>query len=235
VTVANWTFATEPGFTGFIAGIVQMFYAWRVHVLIKRLYFTLPLVLGALAGTALGIKAAIGDSQNPDFMNWQILFKKFVSAWLGVSALTDIAFATLLVVFLSKRKTGLALTDNVINNVIRNTLQTGLLTAVCAIINLIIFLTRPDRSSLIVNVPLSKIYAISFMSILHGGSIGPQQHTSTRLDHQLTSISPDYSTVTSRYELSYICEDSIIYSTEVGTARNSGATTRAFHRAQPSI
>jgi len=58
VMMTDWTFSSEPAFTSMIAGIVQLFYAWRVHVITKKLYLTFPVVLGAVAGTAFGIKAA---------------------------------------------------------------------------------------------------------------------------------------------------------------------------------
>ncbi|KAF7985736.1 hypothetical protein HWV62_2346 [Athelia sp. TMB] len=106
-----------------VPGIVQLFYAWRVHVLVNKLYFTLPIILGAFTGTALGIKATVGDMFNPEFMEWKVLFEKTISAWMAVSALTDIAFATLLLNALSenaqsRRKTGLVVTDGIVNNAI---------------------------------------------------------------------------------------------------------------------
>ncbi|KZP31806.1 hypothetical protein FIBSPDRAFT_1037358 [Athelia psychrophila] len=167
VEVADWTFMLgKPAFTAVIAGTVQLFYAWRVHVLIKKLYFTLAIVIGALTGTVLGISLTVGDARIPQFNRWHKELAHNLIAWLGVSACTDIIFATLLVTFLSKRRTGLAVTDSVINRMIRDTLQTGLLTAVVAIMNLVMFVAATNRSSLILNVPLSKVYNISFMSLL---------------------------------------------------------------------
>ncbi|KZP26264.1 hypothetical protein FIBSPDRAFT_350632 [Athelia psychrophila] len=158
VKVAEWTFTIDTAFTGIIAGTVQLFYAWRVHVLVRKLEITVVIVIGALSGAALGIVASVNGIRVPQFSKWQKFFQHPVAAWLAISACTDILFAVLLVRFLYQRKTGLAATDSVVDRIIRNTLQTGLLTAVVAITNLALFVAASHQSSLILNVPLSKVH-----------------------------------------------------------------------------
>ncbi|KZP26265.1 hypothetical protein FIBSPDRAFT_350665 [Athelia psychrophila] len=213
VKIADWSFTPDGAFTGIIAGTVQLFYAWRVHVLVGKLYITVAIVIGALSGTALSIVASVDSMRVPQFSKWQKILEHPVAAWLAISACTDILFAVLLVRFLSKRKTGLAATDGVVDRVIRNTLQTGLLTAIVAITNMALFLTASNRSSLILNVPLSKVYNISFMTLLlHYGILGTNHLCSEQQDQQLTSITP--------YQPSYVY-DMPGDSTEMQDLRNS--------------
>ncbi|KAF7985512.1 hypothetical protein HWV62_3727 [Athelia sp. TMB] len=130
---------TETAFTGSTAGLVQLFYAWRVQVLIRSMCITAAAILGAAASASLGITVAIQGKIFPVYDGWQREFEPWVLAWLGISAVTDITLAAVLVGFLLKRKTGQEAADSLINRIVKSTVQTGALTALLAIVNVIVF------------------------------------------------------------------------------------------------
>ncbi|KAJ3489211.1 hypothetical protein NLI96_g2272 [Meripilus lineatus] len=137
---ASWVFATDPAMTAIIALLVQLFFAWRVKVLTNNIPVVVFITLCSLAQWSLGTVS----------VEFEVL-------------------SNLLMLGISKRKhrTGFSATDDVLNKIIRLTVQTGLVTAICAIIDLIAFLATPSGLHLIFNLPLSKLYTNSLMSSLN--------------------------------------------------------------------
>ncbi|KAL0954237.1 hypothetical protein HGRIS_005365 [Hohenbuehelia grisea] len=67
-----------------------------------------------------------------------------------------------------KQKTGFTQTDHVIDRIIRFTVQTGVLQAICAILNLVLFVGIPnDGTHFIFNFILSKLFTNSLLSSLN--------------------------------------------------------------------
>ncbi|KAI0755216.1 hypothetical protein C8Q80DRAFT_418356 [Daedaleopsis nitida] len=166
VIVSTWVFATDPFMTAFIAALVQLFFAWRVKVLTSNIFAVAVIVICSIAQLCGGLGTSIAVGMIPAFVEFQ-KFKVIVIVWLAFSAVADTLITAALVWHLRKNKTGMVFTDDIINKIIRLTVQTGLITALCAIIDLILFLVSPSGLHLIFNLPLSKLYTNSLMSSLN--------------------------------------------------------------------
>ncbi|KAL9711019.1 hypothetical protein Ac2012v2_005559 [Leucoagaricus gongylophorus] len=96
---ANWVFATEPAFTGVIAALVQVFFAWRVISLTKRWVLGYIVAIGAIAGGALGIVTGCEVLKTLYFTEFQA-FEIVVIFWLTIAVLVDVTITISLVLYL---------------------------------------------------------------------------------------------------------------------------------------
>ncbi|KAI0647778.1 hypothetical protein C8Q79DRAFT_951904 [Trametes meyenii] len=166
LTVATWVFATDPVMTGIIAFLVQSFFAWRVKVLTQNYFAVIVILVSSFAQLCGGLGTSIAVGKIPEFVQFQ-KFQAIVIVWLAFSAVADTIITASLVWHLRRHKTGMPVTDDIVNRIIRLTVQTGLITALCAIIDLVLFLVTPTGLHLIFNLPLSKLYTNSLMSSLN--------------------------------------------------------------------
>ncbi|KAJ3531231.1 hypothetical protein NM688_g7603 [Phlebia brevispora] len=166
LTTGNWVFATDPAMVGIIASMSQLFFAWRVKVLTNNVWVVALIIFSAFGSGLGGIGTAIAIHFVPEFVDFQ-KFKVVVIIWLISAAVCDSAIAASLTWHLRKHKTGFQGTDDVLNKIIRLTVQNGLVTALCAIIDLIAFLATPTGLHLAFNFPLAKLYTNSLMSSLN--------------------------------------------------------------------
>ncbi|KAH7912480.1 hypothetical protein BJ138DRAFT_1134694 [Hygrophoropsis aurantiaca] len=193
---ANWA----PLLTGVISGVVQLFYAWRVHVIVQKKWLTVIIVLLSLIGGLSGIATAVCAIYIPIFTHFQ-RFKAAVTLWLGFSALSDVIIAALLVWHLQRRKTGFKATDTIVNQIIRLTIQTGAATSVIALLDLIIFLADVGAPikvlplHLLFNSLLATLYANSLMASLNARGTWKFVHQDNSADppsvHMRTSGRPE--------------------------------------------
>ncbi|KAJ7025351.1 hypothetical protein C8F04DRAFT_1128656 [Mycena alexandri] len=179
---ATWVFATDPALTALIAALVQFFFAWRVKVLTNNdPYLYLVVVACATAGLLGGIATTAYAFIVPAFVKFQI-FKPFVVVWLACECVGDIAVTLILCLHLRRRKTGFSQTDLLVDRIIRLTVHTGLITSICATVDLVLYLANSTGLHLIFNFPLAKLYTNSFIGSLnhrsgwgyskeHGGSV----------------------------------------------------------------
>ncbi|GAW06794.1 hypothetical protein LENED_008743 [Lentinula edodes] len=149
---ATW----DPALTALIAGTVQLFFAWRVKVLTTNWWMVLIVVIASLTGLIGGLITTYEVGVTPHFVNFRH-FKWSVIMWLAGECFAD----------LRKHKTGFQASDELVDRIIRLTVQTGLLTSLCAILDLIFFLCDPTGTHLIFNFPLAKLYTNSVMSSLN--------------------------------------------------------------------
>ncbi|THG96858.1 hypothetical protein EW026_g5048 [Hermanssonia centrifuga] len=170
--------------TAIIALLVQMFFAWRIKVLTGNWFVVVIVSFCSIAqwckllstslykiaanpqSTGGGLGTAIAVGMIPEFQHFQ-KFEIIVIVWLAFSAVADTAITVALSWHLRRHKTGFAVTDNIVDKIVRMTIQTGMITALCAIIDLIAFLATPSGIHLIFNLPLSKLYTNSLMSSLN--------------------------------------------------------------------
>ncbi|KAH6917755.1 hypothetical protein BKA70DRAFT_1553970 [Coprinopsis sp. MPI-PUGE-AT-0042] len=168
---ADWVFATEPATTAIISTSVQLFFAWRTHILTRRWKYVSRVLVGVIILTALtsgvaGILTGWEVGRYPNFGEFQ-KFYQTVSTWLAASAACDALITMVLVIALRKQRTGFKRTDFVIDRVIKLTMQTGMLTMVVAALDLVFFLQSTSGLHLLFNYPLSKLYTNSLLSSLN--------------------------------------------------------------------
>lgn len=169
LSYATWVFNTDPAMTAIIALMVQMFFAWRVKVLTNSWPAVFFIAFCSICQWCGGVGTAIACGIIPEFIHFQ-KFQVIVIIWLAFSAVADTAITMALVWHLRKHKTGFTATDDIVNKIIRMTVQTGMITALCATIDLILFLASPSGLHLTFNLPLSKLYTNSLMSSLNSRS-----------------------------------------------------------------
>ncbi|EJF57076.1 hypothetical protein DICSQDRAFT_92661 [Dichomitus squalens LYAD-421 SS1] len=166
---ASWVFATDPVMTALIGSLVQCFFAWRVKVLTNSWPAVFFIATCAIVQFCGGLGTSIAVGMIPEFVHFQ-KFEVIVIVWLAFSAVADCAITVALVWHLRKHKTGFAATDDIVNRIIRLTVQTGLITALCALVDLVLFIATPAGLHLLFNLPLSKLYTNSLMSSLNSRS-----------------------------------------------------------------
>ncbi|KAF9473920.1 hypothetical protein BDN70DRAFT_885376 [Pholiota conissans] len=160
-------FAAEPIVIVFVSTPIQLFFAWRINLLTKSLI--LSSIVTVLAFISLGggiwttymiIKIKL-FARKPE-LHWPAL------VWFLAASIADVMITAVLVLTLSKRKTGFVATDDAISKIIRMTVQTGLLTALFAIGDVVFFMSLPHTAlNFLWDLALSKLYANCLLSTLN--------------------------------------------------------------------
>ncbi|KAJ7756345.1 hypothetical protein B0H16DRAFT_1539621 [Mycena metata] len=153
LTRANW----DPAMTGIIGSMVQLFFAWRIHTLTGNLWIVGLICICALTNAFGGLASAAAIAFVPQFSHFQE-FQVPVICWLMGAAVGD-----------RNHRTGCNSTDTRVDQIIRyeNSLQTGMITSMCSIIDLGLFLGDSSGMHLLFNLPLAKLYSNSLMSSLN--------------------------------------------------------------------
>ncbi|KAJ7730254.1 hypothetical protein DFH07DRAFT_849191 [Mycena maculata] len=163
---ANWVFATDPAMTGIIGSMVQLFYAWRIQTLTGKTWLVVLIAICALTNAFGGLASAAAIAFVPQFSHFQE-FQVPVICWLMSAVIGDVVITTTLVLFFKSHRTGCSATDTRVDQIIRLTIQTGMITSMCSIIDLGLFLGDSTGMHLLFNLPLAKLYSNSLMSSLN--------------------------------------------------------------------
>ncbi|KAF8314263.1 hypothetical protein DL93DRAFT_1095171 [Clavulina sp. PMI_390] len=146
--------------------IVQIFFGLRVKWLTGNQWLGWALIIAAFAQSLLGIGCAIGGEILLEFVEFQ-KFRGLVIAWLVIAAVVDLTIAAILVTFLRNAKTGFEETDDFLETLTKLTIQTGLITAVWATVDLVLFMTLDNNWHFMLNMTLAKLYGNCLMSSLN--------------------------------------------------------------------
>ncbi|EKM51210.1 uncharacterized protein PHACADRAFT_200032 [Phanerochaete carnosa HHB-10118-sp] len=166
---ANWRIATDPAMVAIIATGVQLFYAWRVKVLMKSWWVASLIIVTAVISCCGGLGVAIAVVWVQHYSDFS-KFDQTGAIWLVSTAVCDTTIAVALTWHLRRYKTGFQRTDDILNKIVLHTFSTGAITAIWAIIDLILFLSISTGIHLIFNLPLAKLYTNSLMSSLNSRS-----------------------------------------------------------------
>ncbi|EPQ57001.1 hypothetical protein GLOTRDRAFT_127382 [Gloeophyllum trabeum ATCC 11539] len=194
IQFTNAMFNAEPVTTGIIASVVHFFYAWRITVLTRRLWLGILIVIMSLISTLCAIGGAIGITiLKAQFSGLQRV-EQVVIIWLVMAAVTDTVITAGLVLHLHKQRTIFPQTEDLLTKLMRVVIPTGMITAVVAILNLVLYLTTQTSVPLIFNLPLAKLYTNCVLSSLNArkfwlSSASDQGSTSTGIfkKHNLRS------------------------------------------------
>ncbi|KAF8188918.1 hypothetical protein K438DRAFT_1677051 [Mycena galopus ATCC 62051] len=160
---------------------VQFFYAWRISVMMRN-YFV-PAFIGVTSLTAMGkficllgaIWTAIIVYQVKNYAN-KPKVNTTALVWSCCSAASDLIVTVSLFWSLTRRKTGIKRTDDILDTIARHSIQTGLLTVICSILDVSLFVALPNSTlSFFFDFGLPKLYSNSLVSTLnarHGGMDG---------------------------------------------------------------
>ncbi|KAJ7457875.1 hypothetical protein FB451DRAFT_1406731 [Mycena latifolia] len=143
---------------------VQLFIAWRIKMLTESYFFPVLIALLSIISLGGGISVTVMVSLHPDYAGFEN-FHPFVITWLSSTAACDVILSGALIYSLYTRKTGARTTDRYVDRIIRLTVQTGSITAVTALLDLLVFLFTPGTTlQFIWDFPLSKLYTNALLS-----------------------------------------------------------------------
>ncbi|KIY62497.1 hypothetical protein CYLTODRAFT_174195 [Cylindrobasidium torrendii FP15055 ss-10] len=163
----DWMFAAaQPAMTGIIAGAVQLFFSWRVKLLTHNIFIGIVLALGSLTSTGASLYIAYLISIPENSMPLAS-FKSVACVWMATASIVDVTITTSLVMYLRNHKTGIAETDMIVDRIIRLAIQTGMVTSICAITGLILFLVVRSHEHFIFNFILPKLYTNMLLTSLN--------------------------------------------------------------------
>ncbi|KAF7358000.1 hypothetical protein MVEN_00847000 [Mycena venus] len=150
-----------------VSAPIQLFTAWRISVITGSFILPALIALLSLGSFGAGITVSVMVYMHPEFRSFES-FTTEVVVWLGLSAVCDIVIAIGMTYALYSRKTGFSTVDGQINRIIRLTLETGALTAITALMDVVLFLVFPRTTvNFIVDFPLSGLYTCSVLAMLN--------------------------------------------------------------------
>ncbi|KAF9022335.1 hypothetical protein BDZ89DRAFT_1137395 [Hymenopellis radicata] len=170
LTAMHYHWLTVPIMSGLVAFTSQVFYAYRIYVLSSRSRIVPAIIIAiALLSTAGGFVTGILARIAGDIT--QLNSRAIVIAitfWCGGAAVCDILIAIYMTFYLSKNDTGFRHPRRLIARLIRITVETGTLTAVAAIVDLVLFYAFPGGAIYTaVALILPKLYANAMIMVLN--------------------------------------------------------------------
>ncbi|KAJ8092667.1 hypothetical protein PM082_006995 [Marasmius tenuissimus] len=148
---------------------VQLFFAHRIMRLSESKLLAALIAILAIIGGAGGLTTGVQAKIVNNLPQLSAKAKVAITIWLTTTAACDLVIAAAMTLILSKKRTGFnAKTDDVITNIIRLTVETGTLTAVLAILIVILYFVFPKASYW--NAPtdfLGKLYSNNLLVILN--------------------------------------------------------------------
>lgn len=164
----DWTAWMEPSLTACIAFVAHIFYIFRCWAVIRSPVVCISLGVVALSALISGITStifcfSIGRVSKLE----EVIIPAII--WFASSGICDLGIASVLVLYFWRRESVLRSTNTVITRLRRTSVETGLLTAVCALVNLILFASMPEKGyGMLVHYPMSHVYTLSVLYTLLG-------------------------------------------------------------------
>lgn len=156
---------------GIAAFIVQVFYAYRIHILSNTKLGPCMIIVLALSGLVGALISGIKGFQLGHLsaeLSKNLIFVIPAIIWWSCSALCDVCIALYMTYLLSRRGTGFRETQILINRLTRLAIETGICTALVAIVVLLAFVLWPQTSY---NAPaalsLAKLYSNSLLVLFN--------------------------------------------------------------------
>ncbi|PBK82209.1 hypothetical protein ARMGADRAFT_1090581 [Armillaria gallica] len=178
-TLAN----RDPALVGITGTCCQLFFAWRIKVLTGKWWLTsIVTALSIISGLA-----AIGSGIAVSWVVKLAEFDKFQPVgclWLATTAAVDILITAIMTVNLNQRRTGFRATDKLLNKIVRATVANGLLTTVFAVVELSLYVGKPQTGLHIgFSFVLPKLYCNSVLSSLNARKSGTPSSTDNTSSH----------------------------------------------------
>ncbi|KAK0212248.1 hypothetical protein DFS33DRAFT_1482182 [Desarmillaria ectypa] len=143
----HFDWLTVPIMSGVAACVGQVFYAYRIFILSKSRIVPIFVTCVSLTSSVAAIITGVYCFQAGSIIklnNWKTSIA--IGIWCGTSALCDIVIASCMTYYLMRSDTGFRRTHLLVIKLIRLTIETGSVTAVVALLNLILFFAFPGRT-----------------------------------------------------------------------------------------
>ncbi|KAJ6536939.1 hypothetical protein B0H19DRAFT_1079338 [Mycena capillaripes] len=146
--ILPWSCLATPVFIGITAALVQMFFSWRIYVLMgKTLWACVATSVIVLLALAQSVTIFIVMAQVARAMTLTSVTKITVGVkvWLILAASCDVLITAILITIMpwEERRSG---TDTFMFKLILNTAETGAVTSATALIYLALFLVYPQNN-----------------------------------------------------------------------------------------
>ncbi|KAF8956569.1 hypothetical protein BDZ97DRAFT_1850938, partial [Flammula alnicola] len=158
-----------PILSGMAAFVAQAFYAYRISVLSQKKYVAAIVMLFSFIQLGGALTIGVQLKQAKLFSNF-LKTNSFIAIgiWQGGSAACDVIIAASMSYYLKSRDSGMMETHVLITRVIRLTVETGTLTAVIAIVTLILNYLPGQPTYYQASVSaLGKLYSNSMMVVFN--------------------------------------------------------------------
>ncbi|PBK82200.1 hypothetical protein ARMGADRAFT_1019784, partial [Armillaria gallica] len=180
---ADWLLAADPALVGITGTCCQLFFAWRIKVLTGKWWLTsIVTALSIISGLA-----AIGSGIAVSWVVKLAEFDKFQPVgclWLATTAVVDILITAIMTVNLNQRRTGFRATEKLLNKIVRATVANGLLTTVCAVLELSVYVGKPQTGlHIFFSFVLPKLYCNSVLSSLNARKFDTPSSTDNTSSH----------------------------------------------------
>ncbi|SJK98187.1 uncharacterized protein ARMOST_01448 [Armillaria ostoyae] len=147
LTGMHFSWLTGPIMSAVAACVGQVFYAYRILILSKSRIIPILVTCVSLTGSVAAIITGVYSFQAGNIAQLQNRKTSIVVViWCGAAALCDIVIAICMTYYLMRSDTGLRRTRIIVTKLIRLTVETGSVTAVVALLNLILFLAFPHKT-----------------------------------------------------------------------------------------
>ncbi|KIY52596.1 hypothetical protein FISHEDRAFT_55826 [Fistulina hepatica ATCC 64428] len=138
-----------------------------IYALCKKLWVAIPLVALAVATFVTGVSCGARAAGYKYLADVEVLLRP-TTAWIILSAGTDILIAFILIVLLRFSRTGFQRTDTVLNRLIQSTVQTGFFAALFSTLVLVFFRVSPSTNLYgMFCIPIGRIYTNTLMGTLN--------------------------------------------------------------------
>ncbi|KAJ3710225.1 hypothetical protein C8R42DRAFT_543405, partial [Lentinula raphanica] len=142
---------------------VQMFMAWRIHIIMGTVIPAAGILLLSLSSLAGSIWLQFAIQKTPQLAKLDDIHGA-PSLWLISSAVADVVISCCLVYGLTKRRSRFSFMKAQIDRIIRVTVQTGSLTTLATLADNIVFLSVSVHSFLAWDLTVSKLYTSTLLS-----------------------------------------------------------------------
>ncbi|PBK82335.1 hypothetical protein ARMGADRAFT_734995 [Armillaria gallica] len=169
LTANNLSWFTVPIMSAVVAGVGQVFYAYRIFILSKSRIIPIFIICISLINSVASIFTGIYVFQ-ADIIAKTNTRKMHVAAgiWCGGSALCDILIAICMTYYLMRSTTNFRRTRMLVTKIIRLTIETGSVTAIAALLNAVLLIVTPHQTSyMTLGLVIPKLYANTVYMVLN--------------------------------------------------------------------
>ncbi|KLO13110.1 hypothetical protein SCHPADRAFT_940682 [Schizopora paradoxa] len=167
----HWTLYVSIIFNVFIASIVQIYFATRIHTLAKKYWLTALISIFILAHIAFGIETVVRIFQFKFFTDLPKIEFNSALPFAITAVIPDVLISASLCFFLKNGKdniAGIRSTEVMINLLIKYAVNRALLTSAAAILELILYAVLPNTFAfLAVDFCIGKLFANTLLGTLN--------------------------------------------------------------------
>ncbi|KAF9493779.1 hypothetical protein BDN71DRAFT_1449836 [Pleurotus eryngii] len=181
--IIDWSWDPLPILNALVASMVQIFFAWRIYRLSNKIWISIPIVLVSLVQLCAATYYDAMVIKEKNSISTLLALTEWVDTWLISSAVCDILISTAMITILARASltSHFRRSSSSLNQIIKFTIETGFITAIGAIIEIILWRTMSENSfhfiffltlgRLYSNVLLASLNSRATLSARHGGYI----------------------------------------------------------------